>query len=482
MAEPTTLLILGASGDLTRRLLLPGLGSLLAVEGDRRVRVVGADRSEMGEDDWRARVREALEEAGAAPATVDALVGSTRYVRGDVLDPETLRELVGSLAAPLVVYFALPPAVTVQVCALLEHLELPEDTRLALEKPFGHDGETAAALNAQLQRVVPEERIHRVDHFLGIHSVLNLIGLRFSNRLLEPVWSNRHIERVHITYDESLALEGRAGYYDKAGALVDMIQSHLLQVLALFAMEAPRVLDAEEVRSLKAQVLRATELWGRDPVTASRRGRYTAGRVGDRDIPDYVDEEGVDPSLDTETLAQVVVEVRNSRWSGVPFILRSGKALREVDKQIEVVFQPPRLQPKGLHDTGLPDRLLLELRPGAVTFDLSMNAEGDPFELEQKHLHAELGKPRMTPYGEVLGSILDGDQLLSIRGDMAEECWRIVAPVLEAWRENRVPLEPYPAGSAGPEGWDVIPGLDGEPQSVSRHSQDHPDDDLVDGA
>src|SRR5690606_37544046 len=123
-------------------------------------------------------------------------------VRGDVLDPETLRELVGSLAAPLVVYFALPPAVTVQVCALLEHLELPEDTRLALEKPFGHDGETAAALNAQLQRVVPEERIHRVDHFLGIHSVLNLIGLRFSNRLLEPVWSNRHIERVHITYDE----------------------------------------------------------------------------------------------------------------------------------------------------------------------------------------------------------------------------------------------------------------------------------------
>ena len=455
--QPTTLLILGASGDLTRRLLLPGLGSLLKVEPDREVRVLGADRNEMSPEDWADRVRESFVEAEAPQASIDRVVGRTAYRRVDALDEDQLRDLLGSVPGALVIYFALPPHVTVEVCALLERIGVPEGTRLAMEKPFGHDLASARELNEQATRVVPEEQIHRIDHFLGVNTVLNLLGLRFANRIFQPLWSRAHIAKVEIEYDEDLALEGRAGYYDKAGALIDMTQSHLLQVLAMFAMESPASMDPEEMRSLKANVLRAVRLWGDDPRTASRRARYTAGSIGDRDVPDYVGEEGVDPALGTETLAELVVEVRNQRWAGVPFVLRSGKALGVPHKEITVTFREPAHIPDGLRDCGAPDQLILELRPGAVSLDVSVNAEGDPFDLEQARLHTALGQPRMRPYGEVLAGILDGTPLLSIRGDAAELMWKIVEPVLAAWRADEVPLEEYPAGSQGPDGWGTIP-------------------------
>ena len=281
--------------------------------------------------------------------------------------------------------------------------------------------------------------------------------MRFANRLLPPVWTSEHIEKVVISYDEDLALEGRAGYYDKAGALVDMIQSHLLQILAFFAMEAPASLHEDEVRSLKAQVLRATAVWGNDPVTGSRRARYTEGTIGERKIPNYVDEEGVDPALATETLAELVVGIDNARWRGTPFILRSGKALGSPCKRIEVFFKPPTHVPTGLHGGDAPDSLVLELKPAEMILSLTVNAEGDPFDLEQKELHARLGDSRMLPYGEVLDRIVEGDPLLSIRGDVAEDSWRIVEPVLAAWRAEEVPMHEYAAGSAGPEGWGTVP-------------------------
>ncbi len=455
--EPTTLLILGASGDLTSRLLLPGLGSLLAAEPERRIRVVGADRAEMSQEDWEATVRTALEGAEVPTERTEELLSTVDYHQADLMESDQLAALFADLQAPLVVYFALPPQVSVKVCALLEGVDLPQATRLALEKPFGHDGASARELNEQLLRVVPESHIHRIDHFLGVNTVLNLIGLRFANRLLQPVWSCEHIERVEIVYDETLALEGRAGYYDGAGALKDMIQSHLLQILAFFAMETPASVDAEEMQPLKAQVMRATRLWADDPATASRRARYTAGQVEGRDIPDYTSEEGVDPDRETETLAELVLEVRNARWSGVPFVLRSGKALGTAAKRVEVTFRQPDHVPTGLEDTPGPDRLVLELKPGAVMLDLSMNAEGDPFALERKELQAELGKARMLPYGEVLAGIFDGNMLLSIRGDVALECWRIVEPALQAWAQGDVELQEYPAGSSGPEGWGPPP-------------------------
>lgn len=453
----TTLLILGASGDLTQRLLLPGLGSLLAVETDRRVRVVGADRAEMSQQEWAELVRTALTSADAPAEVVAPIVAETEYVRADLLEAAELDALLNGVGEDTVLYFALPPAVSVQVCALLEARGVPEQTRLALEKPFGTDLPSAQALNVQLLKVVEENRIYRIDHFLGLSTVLNLLGVRFANRLLQPVWSAEHIERVVISYDEDLALEGRAGYYDRAGALVDMIQSHLLQILAFFAMEPPASLGEDEVRSLKAQVLRATGVWGGDPVSASRRGRYTAGRLGERDVPDYVAEEGVDPDLDTETLAEVVLGIDNARWRGTPFILRSGKAMGAVAKRIEVVFKEPSHVPVGLKSQDVPDRLILELKPAAMVLSLSVNAEGDPFDLEQKELRATLCDSRMRPYGEVLGRVLDSDPLLSIRGDVAEDCWRIVEPVLAAWRAGEVPMQEYAAGSSGPDGWGTVP-------------------------
>jgi glucose-6-phosphate 1-dehydrogenase len=456
MATPpqTTLLILGAGGDLTRRLLLPGLASLLAVEPDRAVRVVGADRVEISAADWKARVTDSFAAAEPAARATRAITKHTAYVRTDLLDEEALRKLVaGCGGGPLVIFFALPPQVTMEVCDLLRHVELPDTTRLALEKPFGTDHASAVRFNALLHKVVAEEDIFRIDHFLGVATVFNLVGLRFANRVLAPIWSSEHIERVEIVYDEDLALEGRAGYYDGAGALKDMLQSHLLQVLALFAMESIATLDARELQDQKAQVLRATRVWGGSPKRSSRRARYTAGTHGRRTVPDYAREPGVDPKRSTETLAEVTLEVANGRWAGVPFVVRSGKALGTPRKQIVAHFRDVPHLPTGFVGVSDGDRLTIDLKPGTVSLTLTMNAEGDPVDLEQKTLTASLAAPRMQPYGEVLAQILDGSQLLTVRGDAAEDCWRVMEPVIKAWADGRVPLETYAAGSDGPDGW-----------------------------
>ncbi|WP_150308673.1 glucose-6-phosphate dehydrogenase [Planctomonas psychrotolerans] len=452
-SEPTTLVVLGASGDLTERLLLPGLGSLLAESAGGPRQLIGTGRSERSADEWRQTVSDAFEEAEARGEDATAIVDSAQYIQADPTEVDDLVRILEACEHTPILYFALPPTITITVCEALEKVDLPEGTVLAMEKPFGSDSESAAALNRQLQKLVPEERVHRIDHFLGTSTVLNLIGLRFANRLFEPVWNAENIERVEIVYDEDLALEGRAAYYDSAGALVDMIQSHLLQVLALFAMEAPASLDEQDLRSVLAQVLRATEVAGGDPVASSRRARYTAASVDGEDVPSYADEEGVDASQNTETLAEVTFAVNNRRWEGVPFVLRSGKALSENRKNIVVTFKPVRGLPRGLSGHARPDRLVIDLKQNGVSLDLTMNGGDDPFALEQVPLQATLREERLTAYGEVLRGIFDNDPTISVRADVAERCWRIVEPVLAAWRDDRVALDEYPAGSSGPASW-----------------------------
>ena len=249
-----------------------------------------------------------------------------RYLTADATDEKDLRRLLEACHGQVTIFFALPPAVTAQVCRTLEAIGLLPGTRLALEKPFGTDAASAASLNSL--RLIPENQIHRVDHFLGKSTVLNILGLRFANRVFEPVLNAEHVASVDIVFDENLALECRAGYYDAAGALVDMVQSHLLQVLALLTMEAPPTIDTNELRDRKAQVLRATHVWDGDPRVFSRRARYGAGSIDGRRIPAYTDEPGINPALRTETLAEVVLAVDNWRWSGVPFRLRSGRRSR----------------------------------------------------------------------------------------------------------------------------------------------------------
>jgi glucose-6-phosphate 1-dehydrogenase len=449
-----SLVLLGASGDLSGRLLLPAFGQLLDREESRRdVVLVGAGSEDWDADAWRDRVKTAFESGDVSDETLKSVLDTTRYERADVTSVEDLKSLIDSCPPAPAIYFALPPSVTVAACAALQQVSLPEGTTMVLEKPFGTNQESAASLNQLLAEIVPEEQVHRVDHFLGRSTVLNLIGVRFANRLFEPLWSNEHIARVDIVFDEQLTLENRARYYDRAGALVDMIQSHLLQVLALVAMDPIATINAVDLRDAKAQVLRACRPWNDDPVAASRRARYTQGSIDGREVPDYTAEPGVDPSRNTETLAELIVEVDNWRWAGVPFRLRSGKALRERRKEVTVTFQPLPHLPTGLRGQAIPERLRLEMSPDRMALEMNVNGPDDPLVLDRIALDTNLNPGRLPAYGEVLGGVLDGDPLLSVRGDTAEECWRIVDPVLQAWRDGEVLMDEYAAGSDGPSVW-----------------------------
>jgi glucose-6-phosphate 1-dehydrogenase len=449
-----TLLLLGARGDLCGRLLLPALGQLLDREESRRgVVIVGAGSEDWNADAWQHRVRSSFSDGKVSDEALQSVLATTRYVRGDVTSPAHLQSLIDSGPPAPALYFALPPSVTVAACKALQQVSLPEGTSLVLEKPFGINQESAADLNKLLAELVPEGQVHRVDHFLGRSTVLNLLGVRFANRLFEPVWSNEHIERVDIVFDEQLTLENRARYYDHAGALVDMIQSHLLQVLALAAMEPIARADAVDLRDAKAQVLRACRPWDDDPVGAGRQARYSSGSIEGRDVPDYTAEPGVDPARNTETLAELVVEIDNWRWSGVPFRLRSGKALRERRKEVLVTFKQLPHLPTGLSGEALPDRLRLSMGPDRMALEINVNGPSDPLQLDRVSLDTDMNPGRLPPYGEVLAGVLDGDPLLAVRGDTAEECWRIVDPVLQAWREGKVVMDSYAAGSDGPPSW-----------------------------
>jgi glucose-6-phosphate 1-dehydrogenase len=415
--------------------------------------LVGSGRHGWDDDRWRKRVADSFAAVGARGRQVDAVVKGTRYLEADVSVEGDLRRLLDARQGRLVIFFALPPSVTVTACRVLCGIGLPEGTRLVLEKPFGTDAVSAAALNDLLARLVPEDQVFRVDHYLEMATVLNIVGLRFANRMLESVLNADHVERVDIVFDESLALEGRAGYYDRAGALVDMIQSHSLQVLALLAMEAPSTLEARDFHDSKALVLRATRVWDDDPATWSRRARYTGDQVDGRRLPAYADEVGVDPDRNTETFAEVVLAVNTWRWAGVPFRVRAGKALRALRKEAVVSFKQPPWVPTGLTGYDRPDQLRIGFDPDRLSLDVNINGPADPSELDRVTLQAAFGPRQLPPYGEVLRGVLEGDPTLSVRGDIAVECWRIVEPVLTAWRDDQVPLQEYPAGSTGPGNW-----------------------------
>jgi glucose-6-phosphate 1-dehydrogenase len=452
-AQRKTLVIFGAGGDLSTRLLLPGLAQLLAADRDIELELIGASHVEMAPEAWHNMLRTAFAKGGADPVVTDQVVARSRYFAVDATSADDLSRLLAECETAPALYFALPPAVTEASCRALDTIELPEGTSLALEKPFGTDLASAQGLNRLVSRLVPESRVHRVDHFLGKSTVLNLLGLRFANRIFEQSWNAENVEKIEISYDESLGLESRAGYYDKAGALVDMIQSHLLLVLALATMEPPSTLDSDDLRGAMAQALRATHLWPGELEQTARRARYTAGTIDGRELPSYADEKGVDPKLNTETLAEITLTVDNWRWAGVPIVLRSGKALDDTRKDIVVTFKPVPHLPTGLTGATAPTRLHIALDPNGMKLDINVNGEGDPFTLETVSLETGLAAGQLDAYGEVLGGILTSDPSISVRGDVAEECWRIITPILEAWKSNAVPLDEYPAGSAGPSSW-----------------------------
>jgi glucose-6-phosphate 1-dehydrogenase len=428
------LALFGATGDLAGRFLFPAIAALFA-EGHlpEGFKITGAARQELDDEAFRRGVAERLAEhaVGLPAAASETLLRSLSYRPVDVTDAASVASVLADSASPVAVYLALRPRLFPVAVEAIGRAGLPARSRIVLEKPFGEDLESAVALNRLLAEVAGsagERAIFRVDHVLGMATAQNLLGLR-RNRVLDAVWSGRHVEQVEILWEETLALEGRAGYYDRAGALKDVLQNHMLQILCLVAMEPPATTSEREVRDRKVDVLRAVR-----PLT-SRRARYGAGAT----VPAYADEDGVDPARGTETFVELTLELDCERWRGTVFVLRAGKALGRRRKGVALHFRTAGdVRDELWVGVDGPDDIVLRLM-------------GDAFgRLTPVELRGEPPVASLPAYARVLLDVLTGGSTLSVRGDEAEWAWRVVAPVLEAWGENRVPLEEYPPGSDGP--------------------------------
>jgi glucose-6-phosphate 1-dehydrogenase len=446
------LAIFGASGDLTGRYLLPGLAALRVggYLGDR-FQLIAASREDWDDDRFRAHAAAWLEQEvpGVDPGVRDFILRASHYQRLDLGDTTTVAACIAG-QGPVAAYLALPPAVFPLAVSAFHSVGLPTGSRIVLEKPFGEDLASAIELNRLLAGVTSEHEIFRVDHFLAMTTVQTLLGTRLANRVLEPIWNSAHIDEIEIVWEESLALEGRAGYYDGVGALKDMVQNHLLQILCLVAMEPPISLGERDLRDRKVDVLRSIRPFDVDRVrSATRRARYGAGWLGDQEVPAYVDEAGVDPAHGTETFAEVVLQLDSWRWADTTFRLRTGKALARDDKEVVVHFRPvPHLPSEDAVPPS--NRLRFGLEPQALALELTGVGPGVGFSLVPLVLQADQEEPELPAYGRLLLNVLSGDTTLSIRGDEAEESWRVVTPILEGWAAGHVPIEEYPAGSDGP--------------------------------
>ncbi|HEX2028344.1 MAG TPA: glucose-6-phosphate dehydrogenase [Nitriliruptorales bacterium] len=445
------LVIFGGAGDLTRRYLLPALSRLQAAGRlPSGFEIVAADRDDIATNAYREAAAGWLAQHAPTVASTARhdLARMLVYRQADALDPGSVHETLQPDLGPTAVYLALPPSVFGPAIAALTSAGLPSGSRLGIEKPFGTSLAHARELNRLVRRCLPEDAVFRIDHFLGMQMVQNLVGLRFANRVLEPVWNCHHVDAVEIVWDETLTLEGR-GYYDAVGALRDMVQNHLLQLLALVGMEPPARLDARGLRDRKTDLLRAVRRFSPEEVDRHTvRARYTAGSVRGRQVPAYLDEEGVDRDRDTETFVQVTLRVDNWRWAGVPFVLRTGKALATDRREITIRFRPVPLP--ALAGAAPPNLLRIPLDPESLSLDLNLNAAGERFGFERVSLAQPMAPPRLPAYGWVLLALLGGDPMLSIRADEAEESWAIIEPILDAWAAGVAPLSSYAAGSHGP--------------------------------
>jgi glucose-6-phosphate 1-dehydrogenase len=449
-------------GDVTTRYVIPAVAELWAagdLPDDFSLDLVG--RHEMSSDDVAEMVAGALE--GSDEQQIEAITAMARHRRGDATDADDVAGLVAD-GEPVAMYLALPPNVFPDAVDAMAHAGLPDGSRVVFEKPFGTDLESAVELNQQLARCLPDDDVFRVDHFLGKQTVQQIIGARFANRVFEEVWHHEHIESVEIVWDETLALEGRAGFYDSTGALRDMVQNHLMQLFCLVAMERPASLGHHDVADRKVEVLRATRPFTDDLRSCSTRGRYTAGTVDGREVEDYVRSDGVDPDRGTETFASVTLAVDTDRWTGVPFTVRTGKALA-VDRHEVVVRFRAATHPGLTRDDGdgqdgdgqdgddqaPPSNVLrFGVKPDRVELDLVMGEGADRLETRAAALVETLDEADLAAYPVLLRDVITGGSTRSVRADEVEESWRVVQPFLDAWAADDVPLEEYPAGSSGP--------------------------------
>jgi glucose-6-phosphate 1-dehydrogenase len=468
---PTTMTIFGATGDLARRKLLPALYNL-AHEGalPEVFNLIGVSRGDEDSEQFRAWAREAIIEFSRRtpdPRVLDALLGGVRYIAGTFDDPETYRKLGEELAAfdaisddPLNRLFYLstaPQFFPVIIEAIGEAgLNTHDDceVRVVIEKPFGTTGEEARELNRRVLSVFDEHQVFRIDHYLGKETVQNVMAFRFANGLFEPLWNRNYIDRVEITAAEEVGIGTRAGYYDQAGALRDLVQNHMLQLLCLLAMEPPVTFSADEVRDEKVKVLRAVQP---PPPEATVRAQYTAGTVGGEEVKGYLEEDGVPPDSQTETYAALRLEIDNWRWNGVPFYLRTGKALARKVTEIAVILKPvPHLAFQEEGSIGVrPNQLVLTMQPNeGVSLSLGAKIPGTRMRIRPVQMEFLYGTAFMSQspeaYERLITDAMRGDATLFTRNDEVEAQWRVIDPVLSAWAEGKPELDTYPAGSQGP--------------------------------
>jgi glucose-6-phosphate 1-dehydrogenase len=465
LSIPCDMLVFGGTGDLALHKLLPALYHLHR-EGRLHadVRILALARSSHSREAYQAlaerHCRAQVARADFANETWASFAARLDYFAMDAAQSADFGRLAKRLGRDdervRVYYLATAPSLFEAIAAHLANAGLAGPAaRIVLEKPIGHSLESARAINAAIGAVFDEARVFRIDHYLGKETVQNLMALRFANALFEPVWRAGHIDHVQISVCETLGVENRGAYYDQAGAMRDMIQNHLLQLLCLVAMEAPVRFDAEAVRNEKVKILEALKpISGLDVQDKTVRGQYTAGKIGGHDVPAYYFEKNVDNDSDTETFVAVQVEIDNWRWAGVPFYLRTGKRLAKKTSEILIQFKPV---PHRLFHEGEANQLLIRLQPEErISLQLMAKNPGKgmhlkPVELDLNLANAFNQQRRWDAYERLLLDVIDGDSTLFMRRDEVEAAWQWVDPILQGWHQHYQSPRPYPAGSDGPE-------------------------------
>ena len=475
--EPFVMIIFGAAGDLSHRKLFPALYNLV-VDGwlPKDVAVVGIARQKNDSQSFRESITRSVKEFSRRPVDDDIwskFQANVHYVEGNFSDPEVyvrLKSTLDAIATQLpaaknrLFYLATPPSfypiIADQLGQVgLSHSEDPSNwVRIVVEKPFGHDLESAEMLNRDLHQVFEEEQIFRIDHYLGKETVQNILVFRFANGIFEPLWNRRYIDHVQITVAESLGIEGRGTYYDNAGAIRDMIQNHMMQLLCLIAMEPPVANEADSVRDEKVKVLRAIHpLSTREVAENTVRAQYDAGTVGGKPVVGYLDEPDVPSDSRTETYVAMRLLIDNWRWAGVPFFLRTGKHLSK--RVTEIVIQFKRVPHPFFRQSGSelePNQLILKIQPDeGISLRFGAKVPGAQMRVRTVDMSflydSSFSDAAPEAYERLLLDAMFGDSTLFTRKDEVETAWALVSSILQAWDRGRGSIPTYAAGSWGPE-------------------------------